>query len=179
MDDDPSTRKLFSIHLRKAGLNALHAEDGIDAIVKLRHTVPKVIASDMEMPRMSGIEFISVVRRRFPPIPVVGLSGAIPNEVPAESKPDVWFDKNTLDFSELVLTVQNLALKVPDRVDLPQVVPIPVLAPPGVVGHFILTCTDCLRTFGATSVPEAVEGTAVCSHCDALVPFLIKSSVTE
>ena len=30
------------------------------------------------MPRMSGIEFVSVVRRRFPSIPVIILSGSSP-----------------------------------------------------------------------------------------------------
>ena len=58
-------------------------------------------------------------------------------------------------------------------------VPTPVLTPPDVAGFFILTCTDCLRTFRAASIPKAVEGTAVCTYCEACVPFLIEGSARE
>ena len=92
VDNDSDARRLFSIFLKKAGFKVLHAVDGIDAIVKLRDTIPNVIASDLEMPRMSETEFVSVVRRRFPHIPIVVVSRAIPNEVPEEAEPDVWFN---------------------------------------------------------------------------------------
>ena len=153
VDDDANVRKLFSVYLQKAGFKALHAENGIDAIVRLRDTIPKVIATDVEMPHMSGLEFMSVVRRRFPPIPIVGVSEAIPSEVLAEPKPDVWFCKGALNPSELVVTFKYLARKVPDRIDLPQVVPVPVRTLVGPAGYFNLTCTDCLPLFRATSIP--------------------------
>ena len=88
VDDDPCIRDLLSMQLEEAGFEARQAEDGIDGLVKLRDELPKVIISDLQMPRMSGIEFISVVRRRFPSIPVIVLSGSIPAEFPAEIKPD-------------------------------------------------------------------------------------------
>jgi CheY-like chemotaxis protein len=178
VDDDPSVRDLFSMQLEKEGFQALLAEDGIDALVKLRYTLPKVIITDVQMPRMSGIEFIAVVRQRFPSIPVIGLTGSIPKEVLAQAKPDVWFEKSTLNTSELVRSLHDLARKVPDRFDLPQVVPTPARTRPGFAGYVILTCTECLRTFRATSNPgkERVKQTAVCVHCEAHVPFLVESS---
>jgi CheY-like chemotaxis protein len=181
VDDDPSIRELLSEELEEAGFEARQAEDGIDGLVKLRDELPKVIISDLQMPRMSGIEFVSVVRRRFPSIPVIGLSGSIPNEVPAEAKPDVWFEKGALNISELLQTLRDLVRKTPDRTDLPQVVTTPVRTRPGFAGYFILTCTDCLRTFRATRPPEnkAMEGTAVCTYCEARVPFLMESSAPE
>jgi len=178
VDDDSAVRKVFSIYLEKAGFKALQAVDGIDAIVKLRDTVPNVIATDLLLPRMSGIEFVSVVRRRFPTIPVVIISGAIPNEVPEEARPHVWFNKGTRRPSEFVLIVQSLARRVPDRIDLPQAVPISVRTRVDVAGYFRLTCTDCLRTFWATNPPvnTAVTGIALCDYCEARVPYLIESS---
>ena len=115
VDDDPSIRDLLSRQLEKAGFQAIHAEDGIDALVKLRDTLPKVIISDLQMPRMSGFEFIGVVRRRFPTIPVVALSGSIPSEFPGEIKPDCWFEKSMQRFPELMQIVNDLARKTPDR----------------------------------------------------------------
>ena len=66
VDDDPSVRALLSRQLKKEGFETREAEDGIEGLVKLRNELPGVIISDLEMPRMSGIEFVSVVRRRFP-----------------------------------------------------------------------------------------------------------------
>jgi CheY-like chemotaxis protein len=179
VDDDPSVRTFLSRQLEEAGFETHEAEDGIDGLVKLRNELPKAIISDLQMPRMSGIEFLSVVRRRFPSIPVILLSGSMPNEVQREAKPDAWFEKGPLNFSDLLQVLHDLVRRSPDRTDLPQVVTTPVPTRPGLAGNCLLTCTDCLRTFRATSAPEAVEGTAVCTHCKARVPFLIESSKAE
>ena len=178
VDDDPSIRDLLSTQLEEAGFAARQAEDGIDGLVKLRDELPKVIISDLQMPRMSGIEFISVVRRRFPTIPVIALSGSIPGEFPAEAKPDAWFEKGAPQVHALLRAVHDLVRKTPDSFDFPQVVTTPIRIRPGFAGYFILTCTDCLRTFRATSTPEnkRVDRTAICTYCEARVPYLIESS---
>ena len=98
VDDDPSVRALLSRQLKKEGFETREAEDGIEGLVKLRNELPGVIISDLQMPRMSGFEFVSVVRRRFPCITVIVLSGSIPNDIPEESEPDVWFEKGALNF---------------------------------------------------------------------------------
>jgi CheY-like chemotaxis protein len=181
VDDDPDTREILSMQLEEAGFEAQQAEDGIDGLVKLRDKIPNVIISDIQMPRMSGFEFISVVRRRFPFMPVVVLSGSIPDEVPAGTKPDVWFEKGELNFSELLRSLHDLVRITPDRVDLPEVVTVANRTGPGFAGDYVLNCTDCLRTFRTTSAPEnkTVGRTAICTHCEAPVSFLIESSVLE
>jgi CheY-like chemotaxis protein len=178
VDDDPTIRKFLSSQLEEAGFKAQQAEDGIDGLVKLRDKLPKVIISDLQMPRMSGIEFIAVVRQRFPSIPVIILSGSIQRELPEEVRPDRWFRKSVQQVPELLQAVHDLARKTPDRADLPQVISTPVRTRPGGAGYFVLTCTDCLRLFQVTSTPEkkTVERTAVCVYCEARVPFLIESS---
>jgi CheY-like chemotaxis protein len=181
VDDDPTIRNFLSSQLEKAGFKAQQAEDGIDGLVKLRNGLPQVIISDLQMPRMSGIEFVSVVRRRFPSIPVIVLSGSIQREFPEEVKPDRWFRKYARQIPDLLQAVHDLALKTPDRAYLPQVISTPVRTRPDGDGYFVLTCTDCLRLFQVTSAPEnkTVERTAVCVHCEARVPFLIESSEPE
>lgn len=181
VDDDPIVRNLLSRYLEKAGFEALQAEDGIDALGKLRDILPKVIISDLQMPRMAGFEFIGVVRRRFPAIPVIALSGSIPSELPVEPKPNLWFEKRVERLPDLVRIVNELARTVPDHVEIPQVVPTPVGVRPGSAGYFMLTCTDCLRTFKAATTPgtKTAEGNAVCTYCEARVPFLIESSTSE
>ena len=52
------------------------AEDGFSALAEIRREVPGVLLSDLNMPGMSGFELLSVVRRRFPSIQVIAMSGA-------------------------------------------------------------------------------------------------------
>ena len=178
VDDDPAIRDVLSEQLEEAGFEARQAEDGIDGLVKLRDKLPKVIISDLQMPRMSGVEFISVVRRRFPSIPVIVLSGSIQRELPAESKPDRWFEKSAQQIPELLQALHELVRKTPDPANLPQVVSTPVRTRVGGAGYIVLTCTDCVRLFQVASTPEnkSVEQTATCTHCEARIPFLIESS---
>ena len=62
VDDEPDIRDLLGSLLKEDGLRAQEAQDGIDGLEKLREMLPNVIISDLLMPRMSGVEFISVVR---------------------------------------------------------------------------------------------------------------------
>src|SRR5512135_402972 len=88
VDDEPGIRELLAVELTEAGLRAQEARDGIDALMKIRNSLPHAIISDLDMPRMSGIELISVVRKRLPQIPVIVFSGSIPLAFPAKATPD-------------------------------------------------------------------------------------------
>jgi two-component system chemotaxis sensor kinase CheA len=48
--------------------------DGLNAIGKLRAGPLELIISDLNMPRMSGIELLEVVPKRFPQLPVIVIS---------------------------------------------------------------------------------------------------------
>jgi hypothetical protein len=122
---------------------------------------------------MAGLEFIGVVRRRFPAIPVVAITGGIRVEFPEEIKPDRYFDKSIRLFPDFVRAVDELAQKTPDHIDLPEVIPSRICL--GGAGGIALTCTDCLRSFEvATTEIRTAEQTAACPHCEACVPFLIE-----
>jgi CheY-like chemotaxis protein len=181
VDDSSSLRIVLSLCLEKAGFEVIRAKDGIDALGKLRETLPKVIISDLRMPRMSGFEFIGVVRRRFPAIPVIAFSASIPSKLPPETNPNCWMEKKAAAFPDLVQSVNELARTAPDQVDYLHVVPTPFRVRPDISSHFVLTCTDCLRTFRATNTPgnKAVQGNAVCIHCQARVPYLIEGSTRD
>jgi hypothetical protein len=127
---------------------------------------------------MSGIEFISVVRRRFPAIPVIVLTGSSPVELPPEAQPDGWFEKRGLRVPELLQAVRDLAQMTPDRALLPQMISTPIRTHPNGSGYIVLTCTDCFRLFEVPSAPDnkAVERNAVCIYCAALIPYLVESS---
>ena len=77
VDDDESVREVLALLLRKEGYEVATAENGFDTLLKLKGVViPDVIISDPNMLEMSGFEFPSGVRRRFPKISVIASSGA-------------------------------------------------------------------------------------------------------
>src|SRR5450759_57142 len=76
VDDEPGIRSSMAMLLNSAGYDVNTAEHGFDALLQLRRVIPDVIISDLNTPQMSGFEFLSIVRRRFPEITVVAISGA-------------------------------------------------------------------------------------------------------
>ncbi|PTQ08603.1 two-component system response regulator CreB [Sphingomonas oleivorans] len=56
VDDDPHIRQLLVFALRKAGLEAIEAEDGQAALAVVTTHAPDLVILDINMPRMDGLE---------------------------------------------------------------------------------------------------------------------------
>ncbi|MCL4263651.1 MAG: response regulator [Anaerolineae bacterium] len=54
VDDEPMARTLLRLMLIRAGFNVTEAEDGFDALDKVRKSRPDVILLDVMMPGMDG-----------------------------------------------------------------------------------------------------------------------------
>lgn len=71
VDDSASVRQMVSFTLRNAGYDVVEAADGEDALARL-HGKVQLILTDLNMPRMDGIELVRRVRAhasyRFVPI---------------------------------------------------------------------------------------------------------------
>ena len=61
VDDSASMRQAIGMALRPAGYDVIEASDGLDGKLKLAEPVDMVI-TDLNMPRMDGIEFIKHIR---------------------------------------------------------------------------------------------------------------------
>jgi len=77
VDDDAALRESSALIVKTFGHEVLTAEDGFHALVELRSVLPELIVSDLRMPGMSGFELLSIVRQRFPHIPVIAISGEL------------------------------------------------------------------------------------------------------
>src|SRR5205809_7566883 len=109
VDDDESVREVFSRMLQTEGYEVTAAHNGFDALLKLKEMVPDVIISDLNMPEMSGFEFLSVVRRRFPKISVIASSGAYASKiVPTGVLADSFYAKGQEDPQTLLNRVADL-----------------------------------------------------------------------
>jgi len=61
-DDSPSMRQLVSFSLEDAGYEVLTAADGTEALEKLKGNSIDMIITDLNMPKMNGIELIKKLR---------------------------------------------------------------------------------------------------------------------
>ena len=82
VDDDSAVLQISALVLKQRGFEVRTASDGFQALAELRRSMPDVIISDLSMPNMSGFELLSVVRRRFPHIPVIAISGEYSGDAP-------------------------------------------------------------------------------------------------
>jgi two-component system chemotaxis response regulator CheY len=63
VDDSSSIRQVLSFALQAAGYNVMEAADGTEAVAKLSGPVHMVI-TDLNMPRMDGIDLIRHIRTK-------------------------------------------------------------------------------------------------------------------
>jgi len=175
VDDEPLVRRSISGYLVEAGYVVRVAVDGLDAIGKLREGLPALIISDLNMPLMSGFEFLNVVRRRFPQIPVILISGAATDEMPEGVAADAYCHKSGFGCEQLLQTMSDLTRKPPLRTAPPHVDDNPVQARWEEDGHFIIDCEDCLREFSALRIHcmGRDERSTTCVHCGKVVHFIV------
>lgn len=81
VDDSITMRKASGNLLKRLGFDVLTARDGVDALSLLHEQTPDIILLDVEMPRMDGFEFASIVRndsgfRHLPIIMITSRTGS-------------------------------------------------------------------------------------------------------
>jgi len=187
VDDEENVREAFARRLRKAGYEVATAENGFDALLKLKEVViPEVIISDLNMPKMSGFELLSVIRRRFPKISVIASSGAYGSGVvPSGVLADAFFAKGDDAFESLLSSVAALIQTSAAQARAHQGDSAPVWIPRNGKDsngrpYIVITCTECLRSFplNVTSEekPEVLE--TQCLFCSNTVKYIIDFSLS-
>lgn len=63
VEDDPATRRLYRFLLSNSGYSVVEAEDGVAALERLSAQPCEVIITDMNMPRMGGIDLVRTLRQ--------------------------------------------------------------------------------------------------------------------
>ena len=76
VDDSMLIRHSVCRFLEERGFIVEAASNGVEALKVLDHFVPDLIITDLSMPRMGGVELVSVVRQRatFAQTPILILS---------------------------------------------------------------------------------------------------------
>ncbi len=113
VDDSLSARRSVVQVLKDANLEVRTANDGLDAVAILEKWIPDIIISDMEMPRMNGLELTANVRhsertRHIPVIMVTSRSTAKHRQMSTAAGVSAHIVKPFND-DDLVQQVLNLA----------------------------------------------------------------------
>ncbi len=194
VDDDAMLRTSLAAIFTQFGYAVRTAEDGFAGLAEMREQRPNLLLSDLHMPGMSGFEFLSVVRRRFPGIHVIAMSSAHPGKgVPEGVAADAYYEKAgkigaLLEMVEAAArqerTLLDEAVRDTGREFIRDFVRhtngrAPVwVAKNGhdpELGEFVtLTCPECLRNFPQALVEESREiHHAGCAHCASVMDFAV------
>jgi len=76
VDDSPVFRNAVADILSELGCAVTLAEDGVAGLEALQHVQPDIVVTDIQMPRMDGIELIRRIRAdpRLAHLPVIAVS---------------------------------------------------------------------------------------------------------
>ena len=181
VDDDPLILQGTAAIVRSFGFTVRTAEDGFVALEILREVLPDMILSDLRMPNMSGFELLSIVRRRFPHIPTIGISGEfILATMPLGLLVDHFFQKGGYSPDELKAKIKELITDSPIRPHIGKADRAPLWIPRKDADYIVVTCPECLRSSSiadqeATSDLQQTE----CIACGAMISYLVDSSVLK
>ncbi|MGC1295595.1 MAG: response regulator [Alloacidobacterium sp.] len=179
VDDEPSIRVSLSQIFIASGHSVRSAVDGFSALIAIRQEAPDILLSDLNVPGMSGFELLSVVRRRFPAIQVIAMSGSFSGDgVPPGVAADAFYEKGT-GVGSLLQMVEIMAQseRPPSFQHLSMLAPIWIPRnghDPSGEAYVIITCPECLRTFpqvfGEGLHPIYETG---CVYCHSLIHYAI------
>lgn len=185
VDDDRNVRMTVAMLLEHEGYSVATAENGFDALLHMKAQVPDLVISDLNMPQMSGFELLSVIRRRFPAVLVVAMSGAyeVGEGVPGGVIADAFHAKGGPNPMALVGLVGELFLASGEKKSAPARQIAPVWVPRNTdssrTPYIVLTCTECLRSF-PQNIPTEGAGAVMevpCVFCLNEVQYVIDATM--
>jgi CheY-like chemotaxis protein len=74
VEDEPDLRDILVTIFEQEGSHVLAAKDGCEALTILQTENPDFVISDVRMPKLDGIQFLEIIRRRHPSNPPVFLA---------------------------------------------------------------------------------------------------------
>jgi CheY-like chemotaxis protein/anti-sigma regulatory factor (Ser/Thr protein kinase) len=111
VDDSPIDRRLMGKLLEAdSQLRVTFAEDGRQALERMAIAPPDIVVTDLLMPRLDGFELVAAVRKQYPLVPVIVVTGQGSEQIAVkalEAGAASYLPKTQMA-SELVEVVQNV-----------------------------------------------------------------------
>jgi CheY-like chemotaxis protein/anti-sigma regulatory factor (Ser/Thr protein kinase) len=75
VDDAKLDRAIAGECLREAGFEPAYAENGVEAMASIQREPPDLVLTDLVMPQMDGLALVQRIRRDFPRVPIILMTG--------------------------------------------------------------------------------------------------------
>jgi len=75
IDDEPQIRSMLTLMLEREGYEVVEAPDGVDGIKIYRQNPADLIITDLIMPNKDGIGMIIDLKKEFPNVKIIAMSG--------------------------------------------------------------------------------------------------------
>lgn len=109
VDDETSIIESLEGILSDDGFEVIHAFNGYEALKKIETESPDIVLLDIWMPGMDGIETLREIKKKFPNIPVVMITGhgTIESAVDATKSGAYDFLEKPLSIDKVMVTINN------------------------------------------------------------------------
>jgi DNA-binding response OmpR family regulator len=75
VDDDTALRKLLRLNLTKMGYAVAEASNGKEALAMQLNDPAELVLTDLIMPEKEGLETIPELRKKYPDVKIIAMSG--------------------------------------------------------------------------------------------------------
>ena len=75
IDDEPQIRSMLKLMLERDGYEVVEAPDGVEGISVYRQNPADLIITDLIMPNKDGIGMIIDLKKEFPEVKIIAMSG--------------------------------------------------------------------------------------------------------
>ena len=125
IDDEPQIRSMLKLMLEREGYEVVEAPDGVEGIKIYRQNPADLIITDLIMPNKDGIGMIIDLKKEFPNVNIIAMSGGGLN------KPDGYLKgakklgaactlTKPIDREEMLKAVKNILKEPPSPAEQPQ-----------------------------------------------------------
>jgi CheY-like chemotaxis protein len=93
VDDDQRLLSLLDDTLASIGYTTSNVSSGNEALFLLSKKVYDLVITDISMPEMNGLELLNKIRRSYPKLPVILITGVARAEMIANAHPEGFLTK--------------------------------------------------------------------------------------
>jgi DNA-binding response OmpR family regulator len=114
IDDTEEVLSAISKYFQQKGYNVFSASNGLDALKMIESEKDSldIIITDLVLPNISGVAVIAIVKKKYPLIPVIAITGwgEHPEALAKEAKADLVMEK-PFKLPELEKAARELLVK--------------------------------------------------------------------
>lgn len=103
IEDEEEIRILLNSYLSELGYQVEFAEDGIEGIEKIKLMNPHLVLLDIKLPGIDGVEVLKNIKKEYPEINVIMLSGHATEDIAKQTLSIGAFDyiKKPVDLGKI------------------------------------------------------------------------------